>query len=116
MGSYQRRKGARGEILWRDECRRAGFEDVQRGCQLYQTGAEIADVIGLAGIHQEVKFQERLNLRAAVEQSKRDAESAGRQEVPMVAHKTSRKEWLVTMTAKDWFSFYRAWLGGEKFV
>lgn len=109
MGNYQRRKGARGELLWRDECRKAGFEDVQRGCQLYQTGADIADVVGLAGIHQEVKFQERLNLRAAMEQSERDAIGAGRQEIPVVAHKQSRKPWLVTLKAEDFFKLYRAW-------
>lgn len=109
MGNYQRQKGARGELLWRDECHKAGFQNVQRGCQLYQTGAEIADCIGLDGIHQEIKFQERLNLRAAVEQSQRDAVAAGLQEIPIVAHKTSRKPWLVTMIADDWFSLYRAW-------
>lgn len=29
-------------------------------------------------------------------------------ELPIVAHKTSRKEWLVTMRAGDWFDFYKA--------
>lgn len=104
MGRSQRDKGARGERLWRDECRKAGFPHVERGGQLYQRGSEIADVIGLPGIHQEVKFQERLNLRAAMEQSERDT-AAG--EVPIVAHKTSRKPWLVTMRAADWFRMYR---------
>ena len=104
MGRYQRNKGARGEILWRNVCRAEGFDGVERGCQLYQRGSEIADVIGLPGIHQEVKFQERLNLRAAMEQSKTDANM---EEIPIVAHKTSRKEWLVTMRAVDWFKLYK---------
>ena len=112
MGSYQRNKGARGERLWRDLCRENGFANVERGCQLYQTGAEVADVIGLPGIHQEVKFVERLNLRAAMEQSERDAAGDGRGNVPIVAHKTSRKEWLVTMRAADWFAMYKAYLRG----
>jgi hypothetical protein len=81
---------------------------VQRGCQLYQRGSEIADVIGLPGIHQEVKFVERLNLRAAMEQAAKDAADAGGQAFPIVAHKTSRKEWLVTMRAVDWFRLYKA--------
>lgn len=103
VGAYQRNKGARGEILWRNVCRENGF-DAERGCQLYQRGSEIADVIGLPGIHQEVKFQERLNLRAAMEQSERDANG---EEMPIVAHKASRKPWLVTMRAEDWFKLYR---------
>ena len=107
MGKSQRNKGARGERLWRDVCRAEGFTDVQRGCQLFQSGKEIADVVGLPGIHQEVKFVERLNLRAAMEQSERD--STG-EEIPIVAHKTSRKEWLVTMRAGDFFKMYREYL------
>jgi hypothetical protein len=94
-------------------CREQGFENVERGCQLYQRGSEIADVIGLPGIHQEVKFVERLNLRAAMEQSERDAEDSGRQSIPIVAHKTSRKEWLVTLRAADWFTLYKAWLSSS---
>ena len=106
MGKYQRDKGARGEILWRNECRKNGFENVHRGCQLYQKGSEIADVVGLPGLHQEIKFVERLNVRAAMEQSERDAAPG---ELPILAHKTSRKEWLVTLRAGDFFKMYRAW-------
>ena len=109
MGKASREKGARGERLWRDFCRMQGFEQVQRGGQLYQRGSEIADVIGLPGVHQEVKFVERLNLRAAMEQSETDSEAEGRGNIPIVAHKTSRKEWLVTMRAVDWFALYRYW-------
>ena len=111
MGKSQRNKGARGELLWRDVCREQGFENVERGCQLYQRGSEIADVVGLPGIHQEVKFVERLNLRAAMEQSERDAADSGQTSIPIVAHKTSRRPWLVTMRAGDWFKLYKAYLG-----
>ncbi len=106
MGKSQREKGCRGERLWRDVCRAVGFEQVERGGQLYQTGREIADCIGLPYIHQEVKFQERLNLRAAMEQSERDTAPG---ELPILAHKTSRKEWLVTMRGRDFLKLYRAW-------
>ena len=105
MGRTQRQKGVRGELLWRDECRKQGF-DAERGGQLYQRGSKIADVVGLPKIHQEVKFVEKLNLRAAMEQSERDARE---NELPILAHKVSRKEWLVTMRAADWFRLYRTW-------
>jgi Holliday junction resolvase len=106
MGKVSRDKGARGERLWRDECIKQGFE-AKRGCQLFQKGSEIADVVGLPGIHIECKFVEKLNLRAAMEQSERDA---GQASIPIVAHKTSRKEWLVTLRADDWFKMYKAYL------
>lgn len=109
MGKAQRNKGVRGELLWRDVCRENGFQNVERGGQLYQRGKDIADVVGLPGIHQEVKFVERLNVRAAMEQAKRDSTDEGRGNIPIVAHKAARKEWLVTMRAADWFKLYKDW-------
>ena len=110
MGRSQREKGCRGERLFRDLCRQEGFEQVERGCQLYQTGAEIADVVGLPGIHIECKYVERLNVRQAMEQSERDSENAGKGELPILAHKTSRRPFLITMRAADWFRLYRGYL------
>ena len=111
MGKRERDKGARGERLWRDMCRENGYL-AERGGQFHQRGSEVPDVLGLPGIHQEVKFVERLNLRAAMEQSERDARDEGRGNLPIVAHKTSRKEWLVTMRAADWFRLFREWEAG----
>lgn len=108
MGKASKSKGARGELLWRDECHKAGFTSVQRGGQLpYQKGKALADAIGLAFVHQEVKNVERLNVRAAMEQSIGDCQMG---EMPILAHHMNRKDWLVTMRAEDWFKIYRAWL------
>jgi len=107
MGLSQKQKGARGERLWAAECQKAGFANVHRvGQQMYQTGAEVADVVGLDGVHIEVKNVERLNLRKAMEQSQRDTAPG---EMPIVAHKQNRKPWLVTMLGQDWLKFYKAW-------
>ena len=105
MGKMSRDKGARGERMWRDVCRAEGY-DAERGCQLYQRGSEVADVIGLPGIHQEIKFTERLQLREAMEQSVRDAKD---DEIPIVAHKANRQPWLITLQAGDFFKLYREW-------
>ena len=104
MGKAQRDKGKRGELLWRDECRKHGY-DAQRGSQ--SNGAVIADVIGLPGIHIECKFVERLNLRSAMAQSEGDAKEG---EIPIVAHKMNRKPWLITMNSEDFFKLYKAWV------
>ena len=108
MGKASREKGARGERMWRDVCRAEGY-DAARGCQLFQKGSEIADVVGLPGIHQEVKFCEAIRLRDWMLQSVADAAPG---EIPIVAHKKSRDDWLVTMRAADWFAMYREWEAG----
>ena len=116
MGRASREKGCRGERLWAAFCREAGFTDARRGGQLYQRGSELADVVGLPFIHQEIKFVEKLNLRAAMEQSIKDAADEGRGNLPIVAHKTSRKEWLVTMRAADWIRLFKSALRGARKV
>jgi hypothetical protein len=108
MAKTQKDKGARGEIMFRDFCREHGFANMQRGGQLpYQKGSFLADVIGLALTHVEVKNVEKLNVREAEEQAERDCQD-GR--IPILAHKKNRKPWLITMRADDWMMMYRAWL------
>lgn len=107
MSKASKAKGARGEIMFRAFCREHGFSQVQRGGQLpFQKGNTLADVIGLFGCHLEIKFQEKLNIRQAVEQAAGDCQEG---QFPVLAHKTARKDWLVTMRAADWFNLYRAW-------
>lgn len=110
MGISQKRKGYRGEKLWEEECHKAGFDQVHRiGQQMYQVGSQVPDVAGLDGVHQEIKFVEKLNLRKAMAQSIQDAKAEGLNNVPIVAHKTSRQPWLVTMLGQDWLEMYRVW-------
>ena len=108
MGKSQRDKGQRGERLFAELCRNEGFAGVERGGQaMYQRGSELADVVGLPHCHVECKFVEKLNVRKALEQSIRDADDEGLNNLPILAHKTSRKDWLITMRAVDWFKLYR---------
>lgn len=111
MGKMQREKGKRGERLWRDKCREQGYTEVRRTTQYCGQTGDAADCIGLPGIHQEVKFVEKLNVRNALEQAVSDAQN--KEEIPIVAHKTSNCEWLVTMRADDWFALYREWEAGK---
>lgn len=98
-----RSKGARGERMWRDELRAAGFT-ARRG-QQFAGGTDSPDVIcsELAGLHQEVKFVERLNLEDACTQAQRD----GGGKPWIVAHKRSRSGWKVTMEAELFFRLLR---------
>jgi hypothetical protein len=77
----------------------------RRGQQYCGTSGD-ADVVGLPGIHIEVKRVERLNIHNAMAQSVRDAREG---ETPVVFHSRNRTPWLVTMTFDDFISFYREW-------
>ena len=103
MPINSRAKGCRGERLWRDELRAAGFT-ARRG-QQFAGGTDSPDVIceELKNLHQEVKFVENLNLIKATEQAERDG--AGKPWI--VAHKKNRTPWLVTMNAELFFRLLR---------
>ena len=64
-----------------------------------------ADVVGLPGIHIEVKRREKLNLYDAMDQSKRDAAVSGG--LPSVFWRKNNCEWLVVMTPEDWMRLYK---------
>lgn len=107
MGKSQRDKGKRGEREWAAVCRENGY-DCRRGQQYCGINGD-ADVIGLPGIHQEVKRVERLNIETAMSQARHDAKPG---EIPIVAHRRNNCRWLVTMDAEDWFALYREWEAG----
>lgn len=100
-----RDKGARFERALAKSLREWGFE-ARRG-QQYSGANGDADVIGLPGIHIEAKNVERLNLRDAMDQAKRDAR---KDEFPAVFHKKNNCEVLVTMQFDTWMQLYREWL------
>jgi hypothetical protein len=100
-----RSKGARGERGWRDELRANGYLKAYRSAQYSGKGPDSADVQcpELPGIHFEVKFVEKLNLRDAYAQAKRECGT----KMPVVAHRRNHSEWLVTMSSDDFFKLIR---------
>jgi hypothetical protein len=92
-GRRSRDKGKRGERAAARELSRVLGVPARRGQQF--SGVEGKDVVvGLAGIHVEVKRCEKLSLYPAIEQACRDA-AAG--EVPLVLHRRNGKPWLVIL-------------------
>ena len=107
MAINSKAKGKRGELAWCRFCGEFGYT-VRRTAQFCGNNeAGAADCIGIRGIHQEVKFVEHLNIQDAMDQSIRDARKAMKNEVPIVAHKRSNCEWLVTMRACDFLKLYK---------
>ena len=70
---------------------------VRRG-QQFRGGPDSPDVVGLDGLHLEVKRRERLNLDAALRQSFREA---GPDQTPVVMHRSNRSPWKFTIYAED---------------
>ena len=107
-------KGKRGELEVVRRCKAEGYDGVRRSAQCCGNSEEgAADVVGLPGIHIEVKRVEHLNLDDALAQASRDAgKTTGN--IPAVFHRKNGTGWKVTMGANDWFRLYREWEAGGK--
>ena len=114
MAINSKKKGKAGELEWVQFCKEHGFDESHRTAQYCGNTGDASDVIGLPGIHQEVKRVESLNVQTAIEQAIRDSKAEGKESIPIVAHRRNRKEWLVTMRAEDWFKLYREWESGQR--
>ena len=101
-GKPSQRKGAEGERELASLLRGHGYE-VQRGGSL--SFGEVPDLVGLPGIHIEVKRVERLDLHGAMGQAIRDA-ARFRDGKPAVFHRRNHAPWLVTMQLEDWLELY----------
>lgn len=97
-GATSRNKGKRSEIELAHILETYGYQ-ARRGMVFNHE----PDVIGVPGLHIECKRVERLNLEAAMDQSKRDAKPG---EVPVVMHRKNRRPWVVTLSLDD---FMKLW-------
>ena len=69
-----------------------------RSQQYSGKGESSADIVGLPGVHFEVKRVESLNLYKALKQALRDAKGNN---VPTVLHRRNREDWVVIVRLKD---------------
>lgn len=65
------------------------------------------DVVGVPGIHPEVKRVERPNVLEAMDQAVWDASRFG-DGIPTLFHRRNRSPWLVTMQLEDWLKLYQS--------
>jgi Holliday junction resolvase len=101
MGKMSREKGKRGERELAGILKSYGYS-AQRGVQ-YHGGPDSPDVVGLPGIHVEVKRVERLNIENAVDQAVSDS---GDDQLAAVFHRKNGRHWNVTMPLEDWMKLY----------
>lgn len=108
MGLQSQRKGKSGELELSNFFNGRGYNTHRGKSMSYGTEP---DIVGLPGVHCEVKRVERLDLSAAIAQAVRDA-GRFKDGVPAVFHRKNREGWLVTMRLDDWMKLYE----GEKML
>ena len=97
MGKPSRDKGKRGER------EAAGilselFDVPVRRAQQYSGNAGTADLVGLPGVHVEVKRRERGNVANWLDQA---VDDAGDETTPMLVHRASGRPWMATVLLDD---------------
>lgn len=119
MSINSREKGKRGELEIAKLLQAYGY-DTKRSQQFSGANGD-ADVIGLPGIHIEVKYREKLNIDKSLQQSINDTYAdelkQGIDLIPVVMHRSNddRKKdstkgvWKVTLTLKDFMKLYQVW-------
>lgn len=103
MSKSQQRKGRAGELELARLLQTNGID--ARPGQAVSYGST-PDVVGIPGVHAEIKRVERLNVPAAMAQAVRDSEKFNDGK-PVLFHRRNRSPWLVTMRLEDWLSLYK---------
>lgn len=96
-----RDKGAKGEREIAHVLQGRGY-DARRGQQYCGANGD-ADVVGLHGIHIEVKRTEALRIYEAMNQAKNDAREG---EIPVVMHRRNKERWLAIMELEHFLDLY----------
>lgn len=102
MGRMSRNKGKTGERELANILKEHGY-DARRGQQFCGANGD-ADVVGLPGIHIEVKRTESLSLYPALEQAESDAREG---EIPVVFHRRNHKRWVAIMELENFLNLYK---------
>lgn len=98
-----RSKGKKGELEVAKYLEGRGYP-ARRGQQYCGANGD-ADVVGVPGMHIEVKRTEQLRAYQYLEQATEDARDG---EVPVVFHRQSRRDWIVILDATDFMELYES--------
>jgi hypothetical protein len=98
MSLTERRKGAAAEREIVALVREAGWPHARRTHDGRSQAARGDIAGGPAGVHIEVKRQERLGVPAALAQVREDADAL---DLPVLVHRPSRAGWMATLPLSD---------------
>lgn len=105
MGASQREKGKRGEREAAALLRGIGYTDAHRTAQYCGNTGQADDVIGVDGLHIEVKRCETMRLPDWMKQATADCTDSDK--IPVVMHRRNGEPWYVTLPAIDFFQLYK---------
>lgn len=114
MGRFSRMKGKRGERKTAEELREVFpefSEKIRRGLQA-RLGHDEPDILGIPGVHVEVKTGKQPNPRAALQQAIRDAREGDRG-VPVAVIRDDRKEPFAILRWSDFLVMLQTWVRRE---
>lgn len=94
MSAGHRMKGKRGELEIVHVLRDAGWSDAERTSNGRAQSARGDVANGPAGVHLEVKRQERLNVPKALRQIEADANPL---DIPVLVHRPNGHDWMATL-------------------
>lgn len=103
MGKAQRDKGAQGERELAKILNDHGINAHRGYVQFKQS-----DLVGVDGIHVEVKRQETAKIWEWVAQAKKEAIKR-LDGIPVVFFRRNRSEWLTCQSLTSWMMMYRSW-------
>lgn len=106
QGKRSRDKGKRGEREVAKIFQEAGFH-ARRSVQYNGRPGTAADVVGIPGLHIEVKLVEKESIRAWYRQAQRDAHASPENEMPVIVHRKSREPWLVTLSLANFIKIIK---------
>lgn len=105
MGKSSREKGKRGEREAAALLRGLGYPEAHRTAQNCGQSGDAADVIGVDGLHLEIKRCEQIRVDEWQDQVERDSKGTGR--IPVIMFRKSRRPFWVLTPAEDFFRMYR---------
>jgi Holliday junction resolvase len=93
VNGCQKGKAAEREVV--NILKEMGFKNCKRGLQFQGGGADVADVVGIKGVHFEVKRTETLQFWQAFKQAVTDA--SVKKELPAVVFRRNRSPWIIAI-------------------
>ena len=99
MAINSKAKGSRGEREIAKILKEHGYADARRTVQYCGSSGEAADVVGIPGLHLEIKRVERMELYKWYAQAVNDSAKSG--DTPIVVHRANNKPWLVSLSLED---------------
>lgn len=90
MPINSRQKGARAEREIAEIMRGYGYADARRSAQYCGSTGEAADVVGVDGLHIEVKFREQVRDELYIQQAEHDARKGS---LPVVLYRRKGEQW-----------------------